>query len=142
MSISAKTEYACLAVLDLAAMGPLAEPVRVRQIAEAHRIPARFLVQILLQLKGAGIVTSTRGAAGGYRLGRDPAELSVWDVMCAIEGGETTLTSNVGMATPASATLLRTWRLAARAQREILRATTFAQLAEQLHDQMAPMYYI
>ena len=75
-------------MLDLAAAAASSEPVRVRCIAEAHGIPARFLVQILLQLKGAGIVTSTRGAAGGYRLAKDPAELSVWDVMCVVEGGE------------------------------------------------------
>ena len=110
MSISAKTEYACLAVLDLAAAEASAEPIRVRCIAEAHGIPPRFLVQILLQLKGAGIVTSTRGAAGGYRLARDPTELSVWDVMSVVEGCETPLTSNAAVTTPASQALLETWR--------------------------------
>ncbi len=142
MSISAKTEYACLAVLDLAAAYASAEPIRVRSIADRHGIPPRFLVQILLQLKGAGIVSSTRGAAGGYRLAKDPAELSLWDVMSVVEACETPLTSNAGVVTPASQALLQTWRVAAARQQEVLRATTFAELAEEALDQTADMYYI
>ena len=142
MSISAKTEYACLAVLDLAAAYASAEPVRVRSIAESHGIPARFLVQILLQLKGAGIVTSTRGAAGGYRLARDPAELSVWEVMSVIEGCEASLKSNAGVSTVASEALLETWQRAASRQREILQATTFDDLAEAIRGEATKMYYI
>ena len=68
MSFSAKTEYACLAMLELALRDGSGEPVRLRDVAAAHRIPSPFLVQILLQLKSAGLVESTRGAAGGYRL--------------------------------------------------------------------------
>ena len=142
MGLSAKTEYACLAVLDLATAKASSEPVRVRCIAEAHGIPARFLVQILLQLKGAGMVASTRGAAGGYRLARDPATLSVWDVMCVVEGSEMPLASNAGVSTAASEILLETWRLAAARQREILQATTFADLADRVRGQTAMMYYI
>jgi len=65
MNISATTEYACVAVLELAANYGSGEPVRNRKIAERHDVPSRFLVQILLQLKAAGLVASTRGAAGG-----------------------------------------------------------------------------
>ena len=68
MRVSAKTEYACIAMLELAAQYGSAEPVRIRRIAERHDVPPRFLVQILLQLKGAGLVASVRGAAGGYHL--------------------------------------------------------------------------
>ena len=64
MIVSAKTEYACIAVLELAARHGRGEPVRIRDIADAHGIPSRFLVQILLQLKTAGLVQSVRGAAG------------------------------------------------------------------------------
>ena len=66
MKVSAKTDYACLAMLELAAHYGSKEPLRIRTIADEHGIPSRFLVQILLQLKGAGFVASTRGAAGGY----------------------------------------------------------------------------
>ena len=53
------------------AAGPESSPVHIREISEAYGIPERYLVQILLQLKGAGLVASTRGASGGYRLARD-----------------------------------------------------------------------
>lgn len=68
MKISAKAEYACLAVLALARHGLAAPPMRIREISESSAIPERYLVQILLQLKGAGLVVSTRGASGGYSL--------------------------------------------------------------------------
>jgi len=65
MRISAKAEYACLAMLELAANYAEPQPLRVKAIADAHQIPQRFLLQILLQLKAAGLVASIRGAAGG-----------------------------------------------------------------------------
>ena len=82
MKFSAKTEYACLAVLELARAFDSDEPVRIRSIAEEHGIPSRFLVQILLQLKGAGLVNSTRGAAGGYQLAKPPGEWNTYEITC------------------------------------------------------------
>ena len=84
VKVSAKTEYACIAMLELAASYGSGEPVRIRRIADEHGIPSRFLVQILLQLKGAGLVASTRGAAGGYQLTRPPGEISLATVMNVI----------------------------------------------------------
>ena len=72
MNLSSKTQYACLAMLELAQHHSLGEPVQVRRIAERHGIPAQFLVQIFQDLKRAGLVTSVRGAAGGYLLSRIP----------------------------------------------------------------------
>ena len=77
MRLSAKTEYAAIALLELARNWAGDEPVRIRSICAAHGVPSRFLVQILLQLKGAGIVTSTRGAAGGYHLAREPESITL-----------------------------------------------------------------
>src|SRR5262245_36917375 len=88
MRVSAKTEYACVAMLELAGQYGRPEPVRIRTIAEKHDIPPRFLVQILLQLKGAGLVNSSRGAAGGYQLARPPQEISLGEVMAVIDGPE------------------------------------------------------
>jgi len=88
MRVSAKAEYACVAVLELAANYTARQPVRVKTIADAHGIPQRFLVQILLQLKGAGLVDSVRGASGGYFLARSPAEISVADVVQTIDRTE------------------------------------------------------
>ncbi len=65
MDISAKTEYACVAMLELAANYGSGEPVPIWVIAERHGVPARLLVQILLEFKAAGLVASTRGSAGG-----------------------------------------------------------------------------
>ncbi len=79
--ISARTEYACIAVLALAARHASGETVRIREIADPHGIPSRFLVQILLQLKGAGLVESTRGAAGGYKLAKKPEQITLGQVM-------------------------------------------------------------
>src|SRR5436305_12739369 len=86
MKVSAKSEYACLAILALARQRPGDPPVRIREIAETHAIPERYLVQILLQLKGAGLVVSTRGALGGYRLARPAEAISLGEVLTAIDG--------------------------------------------------------
>ena len=75
MLVSAKSEYACLAMLELAARYSDPGPIRLADVADKHGIPQRFLVQILLQLKGAGLVASTRGAAGGYQV---PASQTPW----------------------------------------------------------------
>src|SRR5262245_66682496 len=73
-------------MLALARPGPDDPPVRIREIAESHGIPERYLVQILLQLKGAGLVASTRGASGGYRLARAPDQIALGEALKAIDG--------------------------------------------------------
>src|SRR5258708_32176265 len=88
MKISAKAEYACLAMLALARRRPEDVPIRIKEISESHAIPERYLVQILLQLKGAGLVLSTRGASGGYRLARAAASISLSEVLTAVDGPE------------------------------------------------------
>jgi Rrf2 family cysteine metabolism transcriptional repressor len=85
MRVSAKAEYACIAMLELAANYAEPQPVRVKAIADAHGIPQRFLVQILLQLKGAGLVASIRGAAGGYQLARAPETISLAEILNTID---------------------------------------------------------
>src|SRR5206468_6866138 len=85
MRVSAKAEYACIAMYELAVNYGDPQPVRVKAIAEAHGIPLRFLVQILLQSKGAGLVASIRGAAGGYQLARSAAEVSLANVINVID---------------------------------------------------------
>lgn len=142
MNLSAKTEYACIAVLELAASYGSGEPVRIGKIAEEHGIPARFLVQILLQLKGAGLVNSTRGASGGYQLIRDPAEITLGEVMGVIEGPPAPLKSNTGRLTPTSRALLGVWNEVAASQREMLSAINFAELAQRVRGAAHGMYYI
>ena len=142
MNISAKTEYACIAMLELAAHFRSKDPVRVRDLAETHDIPARFLVQILLQMKAAGLVVSTRGAAGGYQLIRDPEQLRLADVMAVIEGPAAGPPMNVSADTPITRILQSTWWEAADAQQQVLSAVTFADLLEHSRDAGELMYYI
>ena len=141
MTISAKVEYACVAVLELAARYDNAEPVRIREIADAHGIPSRFLVQILLQLKAAGLVQSTRGATGGYWLARSPEQISLAEVMAVIEG-PTSIESNIARQTSATRALQFVWNEAAETQRTTLESVTFAQLVEQLKEPAEDMYHI
>lgn len=142
MNISAKVEYACVAVLELAARWETEEPVRIRDIADQHGIPARFLVQILLQLKGAGLVQSTRGASGGYYLARSPDQITLADVMAVIDGRLGEVQSNLATSTPASTVLLAAWKRVSMAANDMLTATTFADLAGRLREQAEEMYYI
>ena len=131
MKISATTEYACVAMLELAANYGSGEPVRIREIAERHEVPARFLVHILLQLKAAGLVASTRGCAGGYRLACPPAEVSLGQVMDVI-GGSTSATKDPSASpdSPALKVLMRAWQDVADEVGEMLGGITFAELVD------------
>ena len=142
MNISAKTEYACIAVLELALNYGSGDPVTIRAIAETHGIPSRFLVQILLQLKGAGIVGSTRGAAGGYQLVRDPQQLTLAEVMRVIEGDSRQLTKNTETTTPVSAALFDVWQEVEAAEQSMLQMHSFGDMVEQVRGQTEKMYYI
>ncbi len=131
MKVSAKTEYACIAILELASRYGAGEPVRSREIAERHGVPHRFLVQILLQLKAAGLVSSRRGVTGGYRLTRPPGEVSLGQVMSAIEGSSSRThrkSTNASPDSPAVKVLMRAWQDVDARVGEILSGITFAEL--------------
>jgi len=144
MKISAKTEYACIAMLELAARYGSEEPVRIRKIAERHGVPPRFLVQILLQLKGAGLVMSIRGAAGGYRLIKKPSEVSLGQVMEVIDGKAKTVkgkSCSGSPDSPAVKVLLQAWQEVEDVEREMLNKITMADLLKRTKDD-GKMYYI
>src|SRR5256885_16356245 len=84
MRLSAKADYALRASLELASAGE--GHVKAETLARAQAIPLRFLEQILLELKHAGLVASQRGAEGGYWLAKSPHEISLADVIRAVEG--------------------------------------------------------
>lgn len=142
MNISAKTEYACIAVLELAIQYDSGQPVQVRRIADAHGIPSRFLVQILLQLKGASLVSSTRGVAGGYRLAKDPGEITLAQVMNVIDGCSGRLSASSSIDTLVSRALLDTWQEAANNLHQLLDGVTFAELADRATGPVENMYFI
>jgi Rrf2 family protein len=83
MRTTAKADYAVRAAIELAGAGGM---VTGDQIAQAQGIPLNFLENILRDLRRAGIVESRRGQSGGYALARPPAEVSVADVIRAVEG--------------------------------------------------------
>ena len=85
MRVSAKTDYAIRAALELAAAGD-EKPVKGERIATAQAIPLRFLENILMQLRHAGLVESRRGADGGYRLAKPADAVTLADVIRAIDG--------------------------------------------------------
>ena len=85
MAITQKSKYALRATLELAVRFGHG-PVSIGEIAKAQAIPARFLEAILAQLKRAGLVESRRGNEGGYVLARDPARISVGDVLRVVQG--------------------------------------------------------
>lgn len=142
MNVSARTEYACLALLQLAASYGTGEPVRVGTIAEKQGIPPRFLVQILLQLKGARLVASTRGAAGGYHLLKDPADITLADLMHVMEGSDSEIRRNSSQDTEQSRVLLGVWNDVAGVQQEMLENTTFQDLLDRCTGAAEQMYYI
>jgi Rrf2 family protein len=144
MRISAKTEYACIAILELAVHYGSGEPIRIRHIAERHGVPPRFLVQILLQLKGAGLVSSVRGAAGGYQLVRPPREISLGQVMEIIDGSmeDKAQPSSASPDSPAVKVLMQAWKDVAAVQRKMLDEITLADLLERAKGQYEQMYNI
>jgi Rrf2 family protein len=83
--ISAKADYAIRAVVELATLED-EWPVKAETLAAAQRIPPKFLLNILFELKHAGIVASQRGNEGGFRLGRLAEEISLADIIRAVEG--------------------------------------------------------
>jgi len=130
MRLSAKADYALRASVELASLGE--GHVKAEALARAQSIPPRFLEQILLELKHAGIVASQRGAEGGYWLTRPPGEISLADVIRAVEGP----LANVRGVRPeelayeGAATALREVFIALRANlRAVLEEVTLADVA-------------
>jgi Rrf2 family protein len=84
--VSTRGDYACRALLSLALHADDSGPTSVRDIAERTGLPQPYLEQILLALKGAGLVRSKRGVGGGYVLARDPEEIRLSEIVSAVEG--------------------------------------------------------
>ena len=141
MNLSAKTEYACLAMLELAQHHATQQPVQVRRITDRHGIPSPFLVQILQELKRAALVSSTRGAAGGYRLTRGPAEISLAEVLSVVEGSSESTTC-AAAASPLAPVLLDVCHELSAARQERLSNITLAELLERASVEASPMWYI
>ncbi len=121
MNISVKSEYALLALFDLA-LQPVGEPVKIADIARRQQIPQKFLELILASLKQGGFVESRRGAEGGYRLARPADQITVAQALSYMEEAKT---SKRG-AHQAFADL---WKRVDGAVSSVLDQTTFAEMA-------------
>jgi Rrf2 family protein len=86
VKVSTRGDYASRALLSLALHPDEAGPTSVRDIAERTGLPQPYLEQILLALKGAGLVRSKRGVGGGYVLARSPSDITLGEVVSAVDG--------------------------------------------------------
>lgn len=84
--VSTRGDYACRALLSLTLHSDEQGPTSVRDIAERTGLPQPYLEQILLALKGAGLVKSKRGVGGGYTLARPPSEIRLNEIISAVDG--------------------------------------------------------
>jgi Rrf2 family protein len=130
MRVSAKADYAVRAAAELAAAAG-AGPLKGERIAEAQRIPLKFLENILSELKHGGIVQSQRGAEGGYWLAHPPDQITVADVIRAVDGP----LANVRGVRPESVEyvgsakhLLEVWIAVRASLRNVLEQVTLADL--------------
>ena len=139
MKLSVKSDYAARAVLGLARHYPTGAALRAEDLAAEGRIPANYLVQILIELKAQGIVRSVRGKDGGYFLARPTADISLDDVLGAVHG--------IVFDTPAlndadcPPELRRAWQRLQQAMQAAAGAITFQQLLDESSEK-EKMYYI
>lgn len=132
MRLTAKSEYGLLAMIDLACRAGDG-PVSTREISDRQEIPAKYLEQLFVGLRKAGLVAAVRGAHGGFRLQRPATEITVLDVVEALEGslrptvcdGERAAVCERSGSCAASGV----WDRATRAVREVLESTTLESLA-------------
>jgi Rrf2 family protein len=136
MKISARDEYACSAVLELALNYDGETPVRVQDIAERRDIPMKFLFQIMQILKRVNIVRSRRGTEGGFVLMRPPNQITVGDVIQAMSGPFVQLSCPESEFKPI-------WGELDHAIAGVLNNVTFEELVRRsLMDQQQLMYHI
>jgi Rrf2 family transcriptional regulator, cysteine metabolism repressor len=129
ISITSKSPYAVLALAELGRKaGP--DPVPIGELARRREVPVQFLEQLFAVLRRAGIVSSQRGVKGGYRFARDPAEVTVLEIVELLDG-------------PLGRDAQGVFADAAAAARRVLEQTTIADVIErESRDAGTRMYYI
>jgi Rrf2 family protein len=145
VELSCKSEYALLALLELAADYKSGEPLQIREIAARQNIPDRYLEQLLASLRRHGLIRSQRGAKGGYLLAREPWKITLLEIVDCIEGLDTQSASpSHGPETPEKAVIWETWQEACQAVNDVLQGYTLQDIAEKrdARQQRNLMYYI
>lgn len=147
MKLSVKSTYGVLAAVDLASQNGSA-PVQAKAIARRQAIPARFLEQVLHSMKKAGIVESLRGARGGYVLRKPPADISLAEIVEALDGPLTQPSAGAanGRRQPVPESLLsQVWERVRQAELGVLNGITLKELSDrhqELQQQRSLMYHI
>lgn len=146
LELTCKSEYCLLALLELAAVYSSHQPLQIRQIAARQKIPDRYLEQLLLSLKRGGLVQSQRGMNGGYRLAREPEQISLLDVLNCIEGNDLLRGDRPATSTKASCSVIQDiWKESCDAAESVLARYTLRDLLNQrleLTQTFSQMYYI
>lgn len=131
ISITSKSRYAVVALAELAGSG--GRPVPVKELAERREIPDQFLEQLFSTLRRSGLLTSHRGSKGGYTLARPPEEITVLEVVQALDG-------KVGQEADEAGGI---WADGVVALREVFIQTTIADIYErEVADAKTGMYFI
>ncbi len=141
MRLSTRTEYGIRAMLDLAERAGLG-PVQSHDIAERQEIPEPYLNQLLTLLRKAGLIASRRGPGGGHLLARPATEITLADLIAALEGPIWAPDEAPGSARGGRGTALReVWQEVAEATQAILGRVTLAEVVER-ERQRAYTYHI
>ncbi|OUL36457.1 transcriptional regulator [Nostoc sp. T09] len=144
MEISNKSEYALLALLELASRYPSGESLQIRQMAVLQDIPNRYLEQLLATLRRGGLIKSIRGAKGGYVLARDPRKISLLEAWSCIEGVDAVAPIDKNSKTVETQIIEEIWHEARQAANSVLEKYTLQDLCERRSKQREKelMYYI
>ncbi len=145
MELSCKTEYALLALLELAIRYNEGEPLQIRQIAAQQNIPDRYLEQLLATLRRSGLVRSQRGAKGGYLLAREPRKITLFDIVSCLDGLDAQESEQeTARATLENAVIGDIWREVRQAVNLVLQQHTLQDLCDKrdARRQLDIMYYI
>ena len=140
--VSTRGDYACRALLSLALHADTSGPTSVRDIAERTGLPQPYLEQILLALKGAGLVRSKRGVGGGYVLAKAPADIKLSEIISAVDGpitvGDFGQPHQDGSCDhEGQCVLLSIWGDVGSRMRAMLQAITLADIADMARGQKA-----
>lgn len=142
MRISARCEYTLRALLELSLHWAEKTPLKIHAISEQQGIPLRYLVQILIQLKQMGYVSSTRGKEGGYCLRKSPGQIKLGDVICEVSGPLIAVAPGI-LKSPHSWLLKTIWEDVEKSMERILGNITFENLCDKVRSAgTAPMYQI
>jgi Rrf2 family protein len=145
VELSCKSEYALLALLELAASYSGGEPLQIRQIAAEQNIPDRYLEQLLATLRRAGIIRSQRGAKGGYILAREPWKIALLEVINCIEGTDSQSAEAHRVPKSVEGAVIReVWQEAGNASDAVLQKYTLQDIADkrEARQRLDLMYYI